>query len=32
MLNFNKIVNFTSTNQVHLGKMNPIEKVRDCYE
>ena len=32
MLNFNKIINFTSSNQVHLGTMNPIEKVRDCYE
>ena len=28
MLNFNKIINFTSSNQVHLGTMNPIEKVR----
>ena len=26
MLNFNKIINFTSSNQVHLGTMNPIEK------
>ena len=37
MLNFNKINNiriitFTSSNQLHLGTMNPIEKVRDCYE
>ena len=37
MLNFNKIIkiriiNFTSSNQVHLGTMNPIEKVRDCNE
>ena len=28
MLNFNKIINFTSSNQVHLATMNPIEKVR----
>ena len=27
MLNFNKIINFTSSNQVHLGTMNPIEKL-----
>ena len=26
MLNFNKIINFTSSNQIHLGTMNPIEK------
>ena len=32
MLNFNKIINFTSSNQVHLGTMNPIEKVQSCYE
>ena len=35
MLSFNKIINFTSTNQVHqihLGTMNPIEKVQSCYE
>ena len=32
MLNFNKIIKIriTSNNQVHLGKMNPTEKVRDC--
>ena len=28
MLNFNKIINFTSSNQVHLGTMNPIKKSR----
>ena len=28
MLHFNKIINFTSSSQVHLGTMNPIEKVR----
>ena len=27
MLNFNKIINFTSSNQVHLGTMNLIEKL-----
>ena len=32
MLNFNKIINFTSNSQVHLGTMNPIEKVQSCYE
>ena len=32
MLNFNKIINFTSSNQVHLGTMNPIEKDQSCYE
>ena len=34
MLNFNKIIKIriTLSNQVHLGTMNPIEKVRDCYE
>ena len=32
MFHFNKIITFTSSNQVHLGTMNPIEKVRDCYE
>ena len=26
MLHFNKIINFTSSKQVHLGTMNPIEK------
>ena len=28
MLNFNKIINFTSSNQVHLGTVNPIKKSR----
>ena len=34
MLNFNKIIKIriTSSNQVHLGTMNPIENARDCYE
>ena len=32
MLNFNKIINFTSSNQVHLGTMNPIEKDQSRYE
>ena len=27
MLHFNEIINFTSTNQVHLGTMNPIKKL-----
>ena len=35
MLHFIKLSILASTNQVHkihLGTMNPIEKVRDCYE
>ena len=34
MLYFNEIIKIriTSSSQVHLGTMNPLEKVRDCYE
>ena len=32
MFHFNKIINFTSSKQVHLGTMNPIEKAQNCCE